>query len=354
MEEIKIAGADFRAGFFPRGRYACSIAVAPEFSLSLGRIACGDFGEMSALPRKLRRHDSGDGLSVGIESASVIPFGCEYEVKRAVELSDGFARFTTDVAALNHGVITALEQEPVVFEGAWSQLEFLVWGESGFRRASPETAPERRVLYSGSEPVVLLRFRNAAGDAAEFLLGGDLWRHRSAARLGGDAHFELTAEGNSATLTRLPVFFDTALHPELKVPKRPWRFTATFAWRRGDAPSASEAAAEEFSISGCALAAANRRLIRGRIRSGTGSLRLAGAAPGFCTDAAHLERPGQGDLEHCDFDELVALRLWGNRRRRGGKFTVTVAENGGPFAGSAAAENLAVPPRRLHFPEEEQ
>jgi len=350
MQEIRIAGADFDARFFSRGKYAFSVAVAPDFGVSLGRIACGDFGEMSALPKKLRRHDSGDGLSAVVESESQIPFGCEYEVKRSVELSDGFARVTTDIAALNHGSISVLELEPVVFAAPWHELEFLLRGEKKFRSVKP--APERRLLYSGVEPVVLLRLRAADGTAAEFLLGDDLWRHCAARRLGGDARFELVAEGDTVTLERLPLIFDTALHPELKVPKRPWRFSATLAWRRGAPAAPAAAAAEEISLDGCALAAANRRLVRSRIRSGEGGLRLI-AAPGFCSDAAHLERPGQGELEHCDLDELVSLRLWGCRRRRGGSFTIATAPTS-PFAGSTAAANLASAPRPLISDGEEQ
>ena len=344
MQEISIAGADFGARVFSRGKYAFSIEPAPGFTVSLGRIACGDFGEMSALPKKLRRHDSGDGLSISVDTVSEIPFGCEYEVKRSMEFSDGFVRVTTDVAALNHGSIEVLEQEPVVFTGPWRKIEFLVWG--GGTMHSVEAAPERKVLYSGSEPVVLLRLRTADGAAAEFLLGGDLWRHRAARRLGGDARFEVVAEDGSVTLERVPLIFDTALHPELKVPKRPWRFTATFAWRRGGPASSFPAGTETFAIGGCALAAAARRTVRSRIRSGAGNLRFTGAAPDFCTDAAHLERPGQGELEHCDLDELVSLRLWSNRQRRGGGVAIETAEHG-PFAGSAAAANLASVPRPL-------
>ena len=114
MQQIRIAGADFDARVFSRGKFALSIEPVPGFTLSLGRAACGDFGEMSALPKKLRRHDSGDGLSVSVDTASQIPFGCEYEVKRSIDFSDGFARVTTDIAALNHGRIAVLEQEPVI------------------------------------------------------------------------------------------------------------------------------------------------------------------------------------------------------------------------------------------------
>jgi len=345
MQQIRIAGADFDARVFSRGKFALTIEPVPGFTLSLGRIACGDFGEMSALPKKLRRHDSGDGLSVSVDTASQIPFGCEYEVKRSIDFSDGFARVTTDIAALNHGRIAVLEQEPVLFTGPWRRLEYLIRGETALRSAGP--APDRQLLYSGPEPVVLLRCHADDGTAAEFLLGSDLWRHCAARRLGGDARFELVAEADTVSLERVPLIFDTALRPEIEVPKRPWRFSQTFAWRRGGAAvTPAPAGAESFTAAGCMLAAAVRRQIRSRIRSGEGDLRLTGVTPGSCTDAAHLERPGQGELEHCDLDELVALRLWGCRQRRGGSFTIEIADPS-PFAGSAAAANLASPPRPL-------
>ena len=133
FQEAVIAGADFTARVAPSGKYAFTLELEGRPRLRTGRVGCATFSELSALPKSFRRHASSDGLSASVESRSVIPFGCEYEVRREIELWDGCGTLTVDVAAVNHGAVGDLSLGEVSFPGPWTQLEFLLWGETEFR-----------------------------------------------------------------------------------------------------------------------------------------------------------------------------------------------------------------------------
>ena len=341
FEDKIIRGEGFFAAVRPEGPAAFGLTVGGVSRLELGRIRCGAFSEESALLKKLRRHDTADALSVSVESECVIPFGCEYRAARRLELCDGFARWTVDVAPVGRGAVEALNLEDVVFRGPWNRLEYLLFGEERFRTAEPGAGETE--FYRGEEIPWAVRLISADGVRVEFLTAGDLWRHRAARRMTG-ARSEFALRGSATELRFEREIF--RFGPESVIERRPWRFTNLIVWSdpaRPDEPPPEDERTVDLAAEGigCLCGAAARRFLRAAIRRGTGALRLENAALQLCTDAAHLERPARQTLEHCDVGDALHFYLWGNRQlaASGGSLRIT-SKTGTPLADSAAADNL--------------
>ncbi len=322
------------------GETTLELTIAGISRLRLGRVECGKFSESTALPGKLRLHSTHDGLVKTLESRSVIPFGCEYQLERSGEIISGLARLTTDVRALNGGRIGDLTLEEIYCPAPWKQLEFLVNAETSFRSAAGAGGE----LYRGAEPLLMLRVHFPDGAAVEFAVGNDLWRQRAGLNTpGAHSEFTLTADAGGVSYRRRVLIRDPETEPE----KRPWRFSAILGWRTPADVNASVAAVQ-FRLPWCMLGSASRRELRKRLRASAGSQSLTGIAPRVCFDAAHLERPSRGELEHFDLEEHIAAYIWGNRRlfSSGGAFTM-LPEAGGLFADSVIVGNLGIPPLPL-------
>ena len=82
--------------------------------LDFGRMKIDGFSEAQGLPEKLRRHAANDGLSVEADSCNVIPFGCEYRVKRQWKFAGNTGELTDDIAADNGGKIDDLSLEEIL------------------------------------------------------------------------------------------------------------------------------------------------------------------------------------------------------------------------------------------------
>lgn len=354
-----IAGDDFSARMAAEGAAAFSLDVAGRTRLKIGRVRCGAFSEENALLRKLRRHASVDRLSGSFEAETVLPFGCEYQISRTVELCDGFADWTLDVRALNYGVVEALNLEELTFCGPWIKIEFLIFGGHEFRSGVPGS--ERAEFYRGEEIPWVVRLTAEDGVRIEFLTGADLWRHRSARRLPG-AHCEFALHGNTdeIKMVRNVLRFD----PETPIEKRPWRFSNLIAWespgRRSQATTASgsdrdgatriDLALEKIA---CLTSSAGRKFMRSAIRRAADNLIFENASPSLCFDAAHLERPAKKELEHCDVDDFMHFYLWGNRQLAPNTFSLRMTPRPGTLlADSVCCANLSRPPRQLRDEEE--
>lgn len=367
-ERKTIAGPGFTATVFGEHDCAFELNAGGRVRMRLGRTRCGGFDETGALLKKLRFHKSLDRLSASIETASVIPFGCEYKVARNLEAMAGLALWTVDVSAETRGIVSAVELEPVIFPGPWKTLEYLVYGEEAFRKVELEA--EDAEFHCGRELVVTIRLTADDGARVEFNAGGDLWRHRAAMHNPEIAGEYLLAGSASQLVFRRKVF---AFPAEAVIAKRPWRFKNSFAWTLpGDrfAEPGEEAildfAAEELpesarrvgcggamEASPCMTSAVARRMFRDFVRrGGDADLRIAGLPSGCCCAAAHLERPNKGELEHFDLDDSIGFYLWGNRQlaKKGHHLRIAPAAEG-PFAGSVSAAVLQWAPR---FPLEEQ
>ena len=80
--QVKIASGQTVFDIYSDGEQCAAFFKDGRKIISIGRIRTGKFDETLGLAEKLRRHMANDGLSAAAESANVIPFGCEYHVKR--------------------------------------------------------------------------------------------------------------------------------------------------------------------------------------------------------------------------------------------------------------------------------
>lgn len=332
--EIADRGVVWR--FPARGRSVLELSDGGDTAFfRMERSKCGKFGELSALPRKFRLHRSGDGTSAELESESVIPFGCEYLAARECRISSGMAELVTDLSAVNFGRVDGIELEPVVFSGEWKSAELLVFGEEKFRSFA---APCDGVLYSGSEPPLMLRTVFASGRRCEFSLGADVWRHRGATRIAGaHSEYELCAGAGTLKLTRRVLFYDPEIEPE----RRSWRYTVMIGW--DDGPGAvPSVGGSGFELSGCAMSSAVRRKLRHLVRRAEGHVVWRGVAPGVCFDTAHTGRSGEERLEHFDLAEYFSAWRWANRElaKRGFGFGIAVSDKS-IFSDSVMMRRLA-------------
>ncbi len=365
FQEKSIVGADFRLRALPGTDDSARLEIGGRERVRFGRVRCGGFAESNGLLQRLRGHSAVDRLSGSIDSNWVIPFGCEYEVERDIEVCDGFAVWTCDLRAVNRGMVSSAELEPLVFTGPWTALEVMFYGDREVRRIPLQSGDSE--LFRGKEPPVLLRLTAADAVRVEYVLGGDLWRHRAALRLEHAAgEFTLSGGMEQITFTRRVFQFDD----DAVIEKRPWRFRTLLAWSANSAPEYAYGEEERFDFaaaelpesgrrllmdgertaSGCLTSSPARKLLRDRIRRAGGDLCIAGAGFGICTDAAHLERPGKGALEHCDLDDGCNFYLWGNRQqhKQNRRLRILTAADS-PFAEGVCAENLARYPRPVEL-----
>ena len=329
-------------GFPQRGNGVLELARAggaPAF-FRLGRVKCGKFGELGALPEKFRLHRSEDAAEAELESSGVIPFGCEYRVSRDCRVTCGCATLTTDIAAVTGGRVDGMELEPPTFAGDLARAEFLIYGEEKFRSVE---LPASGTLYSGREVPLMIRVTYADGLRCEMALGADVWRHRAAFGIDGAAsEYELVAAGNELKLTRRVLKYAPDIEPE----RRPWRFTVLIGWDDGSA--SAEPSGETFELPGCAMSAVSRRELRSLVRRSDRSLVWRNVSPAVCGDAAHVSRSGRGELAHFDLEELLAAWRWANRQLgKSGHHLALTPKAGGLFADSVILRNLARPAAKL-------
>ena len=327
-------------GFPLRGQSVLELSRSGATFFRLGRVKCGKFGESSVLPEKFRLHRAEDGAEAELESAGVIPFGCEYRIVRDFRVSCGCASFTTDLAAVTGGRVDGIELEPLIFTGAMTRVEFLLFGEKKFRRVE---LPAERTLYSGSEVPLMIRVTYADGRRCEMALGGDVWRHRAAFGIdGAESEYELTASADEVKLTRRVLKYAPEVEPE----RRPWRFTALIGWDDGQkSPGHS---GEAFELPGCAMSATSRRDLRALVRRSAASLDWRDVSPTVCGEAAHVSRSNRGELAHFDLEELLAAWRWANRQLgKSGLHLTLTPKAGGLFADSVILHNLGRPAGKL-------
>ena len=94
FEDKIITGKEFLARLVTAGEHSFELELQGNVRLAFGRVTLGGFSESNALPSKMRLHESLDGLSCSFEAENVIPFGCEYLVKRQMDiLASGIGKF---------------------------------------------------------------------------------------------------------------------------------------------------------------------------------------------------------------------------------------------------------------------
>lgn len=338
------SGPGFDFFLYARGKNAVQLDLNGIPRLLMGRVTLEEkFSETGALEKKLRRHDSVDMLSIGLESLNVLPFGCEYAISRNFEITDGFAEFADDIAALHHGRVGSLELEPMTFTGSPAAVSFILPGESTFRTVALKEAQE---LYSGSTPLLMLEVTWADGAVVSYSTGTDLWRHGAAGKIrGASAGFTLAFDGEMLVYERKVLIYSEETEPE----KRPWRFKNLLAWRTEKAVTLPETDAS-FAVTGCQVNPAARRDVRKKVRSGRGNMLMTGISPRICAEGSHVEKPGKTGYDHFDLAEYVSFRLWANRQlMKNGGSLVMQPEKENIFINTAAVQNLSSVPRPLEF-----
>jgi len=301
-----IAAGGSQLQLFPAGSSAMKLLSGKRELLSLGRVGCANFSEISALPELFRLHRANDGLTMSLESSSVIPFGSEYKVDREITVSSGCALLNTQIAALNGGAVGDLELESLHFPGNAATVEYQLYGENKFHRAKFRKDGE---IYSGPELPRVVRVLHHDGTAVEMVSGSDLWRHRAASHLEGvDSLFTLSFDEAALCFTRRILIYA----PEVPVEKRSWQFQSVISWSVPENPVSGEC--RDLEIPGCLCYRNVQKALRSSVRGAVSNLRLTGYKGGICMDASHLERPGKKEMEHCDLSDLIQLRNWACRQ----------------------------------------
>ena len=336
------AGPGFEFSVYARGKNAAELLLNGVPKFYLGRVTLEEkFSETGALEKKLRRHESADMLSVGLDSLNILPFGCEYAVGREFEVTDSFAEFANDVSALHYGRVGSLELEPLTFSGKPCRVEFIPADRTAFECVELD---KEQTLYSSSVPLLMVCARWADGTSVEYAVGTDLWRHEAAAQMtDASAEFTLSFDGENLLYERRVLIYSKEAEPE----KRPWRFKNLLSWRCGD-KTPSPVAENCFAVPGCQVDPAARREVRRKVRSGKGEMSLVNASPCICPDSAHVERPRRSGFTHFDLAEYVSFRLWANRQllKSGGSLAIYPAEKT-IFKNTVAMQNLQTVPQPL-------
>ena len=332
---VSASGITFSA--MADGEYCAEISRQGQTVMQIGRISAAGFSGALALPEKLRCHRTHDNLCAEFDSVNVIPFGCEYQVKRHWTLFSNIALLNCDIAADNGGVVRDLELEPLTILLKPEKIEFLICGEKELRCVQDASGE----IYSGNETVLMLRVTSPEGIQAEYICGDDLWRHRAAEKIeGASAEYRISADENSVTLTRKVL----VTPEEVVMEKRPWKFKSIFSWRDTADPE-MPADAEKFAIQGCFASSYAHRELRKVVRGAAPdkTLVMQGEFPILCDDPAHLERPAKHPVEHSDLGAAAADYLWANRElaKRGSSLLMNSTST--LYGNSVAMKNLKSP-----------
>lgn len=342
---VKIASPSSRLEIYPDGLESAACFCGDRQILSIRRIKTGNFDEASGLVEKLRRHLANDSLSAEVDSENVIPFGCEYRVRRHWNFAGDIVEFTDDISADNGGRITDLFLEEIVFCGQADKVEYLLDG--GEFRSVPAVGT---VCETGKLPL-LVRVIYADGSAAEFYSGDDFFRHNGAAAIAGaSAEHRIYVDGEGVHWVRhvLITGEDTV------VEKRPWRFKSLFAVLPPPVAGNCGENGGNIALAGCFAAPALHREFRNFVRKSTAKdLHLQLDGKFCCTDGSHISRPGRA-VAHGMLGEVFDDYIWasGIAAKRGGSFTAQVSAP--ELVNSVICANLARPAGILEFIEPEE
>ena len=337
MLKVTTAGTDFIA--YAAGDNSIEVSSSGQNFFNLGNIRTAGFDGALSLPEKLRCHRTNDNLCAEFDSVSVIPFGCEYLVKRHWTLFSNIALLNCDIAADNGGTIRDLELEPVEFMLDAEKIEFRLAGEKSIRSVEKPSGE----IYNGNALVLMLRVTDKCGIQAEYICGDDLWRHQAAGKLEGvSANYQISVDNGKTILTRKVLIASE----EAVMEKRPWKFKSIFSWSTSAAPEIQTSEnAENFSVPGCFASSAAHREIRKVVRAASGNktLVLQGEFPIICHDPAHLERPAKNPVEHSDLGAAALDYLWANRELAKKNSSLIMKSNSTLYGNSVVLSNLGKP-----------
>ncbi len=343
--QIRIVTPGSRFDLYADGPECAAFFAGGSKVLSIGRIRIGNFDESLGLAEKLRRHLANDALSASADSENVIPFGCEYRVKRHWNFSGNIGELTDDIAADNGGRIHDLQLEPVTFAGDVEKVSILFFNENEVKDFAPDG-----VIYDGETLPVRVRVAFKDGSAAEVYCGDDFWRYQCASvYTGGRARHTVTAVDGGIVWMRQVL----TLPEDIEAEKRPWRFKMLFGFAAGSDPETLPPA--DLTFDGCFAAPAGHKNLRNFIRK-----QSDGAVPvitvsgkSCCDDGSHVSRPGRA-VSHGMLGEIFDEYIWANSvmARKGGSCILNAAV--APLTDSVICGNMRIAPAPLSFTDLEE
>ena len=348
--EIKFSTGKVTA--YKAGLKAFEVELNNNSTCTFGRVSCGKFSEKNALNKFLRCHNSLDNTYCEVESFDTIPFGCEFDIHRTTKVCNNFATVITDVAAVSHGRVGNLTQEPITFNGSWVKVEYLA------NSVGPLECVENgedKEIFNSAMPLHYIKVTYQDNSCIEFYTGSDYWRHCAASSIEDcTSNFNLSIKDGAIIYTRnMLIYGDKA-----EVEKRPWRFKSIIAWKDGkNTQETNLEDAQEITIKedGCFLSPASRRAFKKQIRKAKSNLILTDAYISICNDGSHIERAGK-TLEHCDLEEYLTDWLWANKQLKKSDFAFIIKTKAqGILKDSCALSSLNTVPEELDVitPEEE-
>ena len=348
-DTLNVSAGEFDFTLMASGEYAATVSRKTTPVFQLARINTAGFSGALSLPEKLRCHRTHDNLCAEFDSETVIPFGCEYKVKRHWTVFNNIALLNCDIAADNGGTIRDLELEPLEITLTPAKVEFLINGETGVRCV--ENADGE--LYCGNAAVLMLRVTSNDGLQAEYICGDDLWRHCAAEKISGvSSHFQIVARPEKVILLRKVLISSE----EAVMEKRPWKFKSIFSWSNAEAPAAQFPAEkiDNFVVSGCFAAASAHRELRKVVRSAAAGklLVMQGDFPHICDDPSHLERPAKHPVAHSDLGAAAADYLWANRELAKRNSQLAMKSSSQLYGNSVVLKNLSRTDELIRFVEE--
>ena len=339
--QVSSGGMDFSVT--SSGEYCAGVSGKNGGFFQVGRISAAGFPGDLALPSKLRCHRTHDNLCAEFDSVNVIPFGCEYLVKRHWTVFSNIALLNCDIAADHGGIVRDLELEPLKIMLAPDTVEFLVAGESSVRCLKNAGG----VIYDGAATVLMLRVTDSSGAAVEYVCGDDHWRHHAAEKIAGaSANYTICADENGVILRRKVLITPE----EVVMEKRPWKFKSIFAWRnsfaeRVETSESDPSTVEKFTIPGCFASAFAHRELRKTVRGAASgkTLVMQGEFPVLCDDPAQLERPAKNPVAHSDLAAAAADYLWANRELAKRGNSLIMESSSELYGDSVVLQNLGSP-----------
>lgn len=358
IQEYKLnaAGKDWNVEVIPQTEtalrfefYGCELHILP---LMLGAVS-----EEYGIPRKLRHHETVDGLVQSIDFETVIPFGSEPVVRRNVEFAANHATVVSYFELKSNVRLDGINVDPLLLPGDWARVGIIPMPESGSAVTEPEwhdVKSDDQVFYDSEKPFLICLLEDGYGNLFEIGIGDDLWRWESAGEMeGASAAFTVKNTIDGVRIDRMVFKFPE----EIEMPPRPWRFKWYFSWcdrncrlmdvqpektyeipedgrfRRpkvdneafsvmgGSWPELSAVfdAAGNSTKSICFESAPVFKRLKKWIRSAASkehelNIILTDVEPHICSSATHLERGKKQYLTHWDIMNLMDFYIWSLRK----------------------------------------
>ncbi|UDQ98115.1 hypothetical protein AAEX28_14170 [Lentisphaerota bacterium WC36G] len=356
-----------------------------SIQMMISPVRLGAFGENAGIVKKLRSHESMDGLTHSIEMLNIIPFGPEPKVGRNINFAKNHAKVVTDVELKSSLPVKKVHVDNLLLSG--DIVEFAVvteenYAANNYKWQKIRDISDDGVIFKDDKPFLIFIVKNSNNDTFEVGTGDDLWRWKTACDLEHiSSEFKITSDANgSIKIERLVL--DLSVNSEATLESRNWRFKWYFAWQEAENSQTkdneysqllrdalvlnSKANSSEiknfdgFEISFkftadsidnaafcsaendkktktvCFEAPATIKFLRKWLRSvianvnkNVESINLIIEGSQLCYNASHLSRGVMDKLEHLDVNSKMDFWLWANKQcaKNDLKFKMTILDD---------------------------